>query len=842
MKKRKITAGLFLCAAFLAGCSQTEDQARAVSSYAYVEEQADYVLENESLKLVLDPATTYVTVTDKKSNTVWTSNPADAANDPRADGENKDQLLSTLLVEYGSSYGVGATLNNFSFSIENGLYEIEKTQDAIKVRYTVGNVEKSFMIPAALPESVMDGYLEQMDSSGAKQIREYYRKYDINKLRSADDKNELLALYPELAEECVYVLRDNLQDYLKKRMETSFEEAGYTAENYQEDRERYAKASQKEIPAFNVTVVYRLDGKELVVEVPMEELAWSKTYPMTKLTLLPYMGAGSEAEDGYLLVPEGPGALMRFNNGKTKQNSYYANVYGWNLAQYRKAVVDESRTAYGVFAIAKEDASMLCVLEDKRADATIEADISGKRNSYNFAYASYRILHGESLDVSAKSDQSVVVFENGLLQGSICQRYYFLESDDYADLAAVYREHLTRQDPQLVKDKQEKMPVMVTAVGAIDKIQQKFGFPMSVPVALTTYSEAKQMLEDMDRRGYEEIYVRYEGWMNDGVTHTYPKKVSTIPELGSKKELQETIAFANDNGIRLYLDGMALQAYRSGVADGFFVNRDSARYASREVAEIARYSPIWYGEEADEQSHHLLKPQVSLQMMDSLANAAAGFSAGVSYRDVGYLLGADYSQKNHVSRQRVAEMEREKLGQIKDSGQGILLPYGNDYAVAYADAILDMDLTGKQYAVLDGFVPFYPMALHGLVPYAGTSVNLSGDYTQAVLESAEMGACLSFTFMMESAATLQESSYTRYFGSDYALWADTAAKVAGRYQKELGGCFGQAITGHKTLAEGVSVTEYADKTKVYVNYNETEYRGIGVIVPARDYLVTGGGK
>jgi hypothetical protein len=52
----------------------------------------------------------------------------------------------------------------------------------------------------------------------------------------------------------------------------------------------------------------------------------------------------------------------------------------------------------------------------------------------------------------------------------------------------------------------------------------------------------------------------------------------------------------------------------------------------------------------------------------------------------------------------------------------------------------------------------------------------------------------------------------------------------------------QLITGHDQLADEVSVTEYEDGTKVYVNYGDTDYEENGVSVPARDYKVERGNK
>jgi hypothetical protein len=45
------------------------------------------------------------------------------------------------------------------------------------------------------------------------------------------------------------------------------------------------------------------------------------------------------------------------------------------------------------------------------------------------------------------------------------------------------------------------------------------------------------------------------------------------------------------------------------------------------------------------------------------------------------------------------------------------------------------------------------------------------------------------------------------------------------------------MTGHENITSFVSRTEYADGTRVYVNYGYTDYVADGITIPARDYKV-----
>ena len=66
-------------------------------------------------------------------------------------------------------------------------------------------------------------------------------------------------------------------------------------------------------------------GEEVVVYDHSKELV---TYPLTSISLLRFFGALDEKADGYILVPDGCGALIYLNNGKTSQSLYSEAVYG----------------------------------------------------------------------------------------------------------------------------------------------------------------------------------------------------------------------------------------------------------------------------------------------------------------------------------------------------------------------------------------------------------------------------------------------------------------------------------------------------------------------------------
>ncbi len=808
-----------------------------VNAYDGVEEEI--VMENDKLKFVMDSTTTQFSLLVKDTGKVWYSNPLDADEDKIALPSDKEKLKSTLVLTYSTINGVNTVYSNYTYSIVNGIYDIEVNDDSIKVYYSIGDLDKEYVIPSVITEADMDELLSNMNKSDAVTVSEYYKKYDIEKLGKRDDKEALLASYPILESDVIYILRDTTKDNLKQKFEVFFADAGYTYEAYLADKALDGSVKTSEKPVFNVNITYKLDGGDFIVEVPMDEMEYKEDYPILYLNVLPYLGAGGENDEGYMLVPEGGGSIIRFNNGKLSQNSYYANMYGWDMGQGRDSIVHETKTCFNVFGMAHEEDSFICMLEEGVPYAYISADISGRNNAYNYANASYSILHREQYDVADKYNGEMYVYEENIPKGNIVQRYQFINSASYVDMAQTYREYLLNQSGGLLTlNDDASTPTAIELVGAVDKVKQIFGIPVSRPLELTTYKDSLSILQTLKADGMDNISVKLSGWMNGGIKQRMLSDVHLIRELGSKKDFKALIDYTNNNGINLYLDGTTNYAYDSNLFDGFLAFRDAARLVSRENVEILEFSTIWYGEEDYKDSYYLLRPRVSQKMLENLANGAKQYqSYGISLREIGNELPADYDKNNKVSRQKVMDLEVEKLKELDASGMGIMINAGNNYAIPYSDFVTNMDFAGSPYTIIDETVPFYQMALHGYVNYAGKALNLSKDYQEELLRSAEYGAGLYFVFMEEDATVLQNTYYTHYYGADFNAWYDKMSEIYTRYDKDLGSTYNQQMVSHENLEAKVTCTTYEDGTNVYVNYSFKDYvTENGIKVPARDYI------
>lgn len=823
--------------------SDTEEEVVNPPVISYYEgDKKPLTMENDDLLFELDPTNTHFTLTEKATGRQWLSNPANAAQDPVAVAANKALLQSTLVVTYSSSSGT-IDFNNYQYSIENGTYSVDQAEDGtVSVTYSVGKIEKIYILPSAITVERYKAFTDAMSKKDAKKVAGVYTLYKPDKVAAMEDKDTLLSMYPSLAEQELYVLKSGTSENNKKSIASILEASGYTMEDYELDMQLVAGAAENTDAVFNVTVEYSLEGKDLLVRIPYEKIRYRAAFPITYVTLLPMFGAAGTDEKGYMFIPEGGGALIAFNNGKLSQNSYYANMYGWDYGSERTEVVSETKNTFPVFGMIKDGASFLCMMEGAPSYGGVQADISLRYNSYNWICAKYNVLHSDRYNVSAKTARLVYMFEKELPQDTIVQRYRFLDSDSYVDLAQAYGDYLRQRYPELTaRTAGEELPVSVELVGAIDKKVVKFGLPVNAVIPTTTFQQAKEIIGDLQSSGVQNMSVRMTGWSNGGVDQKVLTRVKPIGSLGGAKGMQSLIQSARSGGVPLYFDGVTCFAYNSGLLNGFIPFRDAARFTTREQIRIYPYSPIFYQQDEFFEPFYLVRPAFAQRMANNLMEALDKADAhGVAFRDIGYLLSGDYDQKDTTTREQVKQMHVDTLRAAHEKGQAVMIKEGYDYAMPYADLITDMDLNGIEYSIIDQMVPFYQIAIHGAVEYTGMSINLSDDWQTELLRCAEYGAGLNFTFMAEDGKILQDTLHSDLYGAGYEAWRGNAAALINEYQQAMRGLGNQQITGHEALSEDVRVTEYENGARVYVNYGAQDYQAEGVTVPARSYQVTRG--
>jgi hypothetical protein len=810
--------------------------------YEFAGSSEDVVLENDYLSLRFLPDTTEIILTNKSNGVQWRSNPLGAGEDPLADAITQYMMESQFALDYADNSGVGMTLHSSIYSVQRGAYEYEVVDGVLEVRYTVGDIARNFHIPPAMTEERMLEFLEKMEWENRMFVESTYRLYNINNLFESDNRSQLLEDYPDLAKMKLYVLRATTPEYMKEEAEGYFKDAGYTNQDFSEDSERYTVTGASSKPAFSITLRYILDGRSLVVNVPFDKIGFRPVYPITKLDIMPFMGAGDINDNGYMLVPDGSGALIYFNNGRQNQNPYSIDVYGHDEAMWREAILTDDKAPYPAFGIQKNGNALFCVIEEGSAYASIYADVSGRNCSWNRVYPTFSMVHKAQMDIAGRSQRKVFLYEPNLPEGeSITLRYTPCAEDGYMGMAKEYRSWLINNYPNLKGRRitESSVPVAVEIVGAVNKTQHRLGLPMDLPLRLTSYKEAESMIKDFAGFGWKNVYVKLNGWFNRSVDHTVPTKIKLISSLGSKRDFTNIISTAAKNNYSVYPEVDFMFMRDVGAFSGFNLYRDAARYVSRDRVQRYPYSFIWFGERKQwGKLNYLSRPVVINRMIDNFMKKASSYGiSNIAFRNMGSRLAGDYHDRRHVSREASMMMREQKFDQLAQSGKGILVNGGFVYSVPWASIVTDMQLDDQGYGITDTAIPFYQIVLRGLVPYTGLAINLAEDYTKNLLKSVESGSGLYFSFMAEETAELQETKFRQFYANEYGKWKQDADSLYQRFNADFGHLYNQLITNHTILSPDITITEYEDGTRVVVNLSDNDWNYNGNYLNADSYIV-----
>jgi len=481
------------------------------------------------------------------------------------------------------------------------------------------------------------------------------------------------------------------------------------------------------------------------------------------------------------------------------------------------------------------------IIEDGSSYANIQADVSGRNSSYNRVYPYFDMVHGALMDISGRSDRSVFLYETGLPEGEkITIRYIPSERDGYVGMAKEYRSWLLKKYPQLGNKRGiAGVPIAVEIIGAVNKTQHRLGIPFDLPLKLTSYKDAENMVNDFAKLGWKNVKVKFTGWFNRSYEHRVPSSIKLISDLGDKKSFVNFVSATQQNGFDMFPEADFMFMRDLKTFDGFNLYRDTSRYVSRKRVEKYPFSFVWFGERIRwGKLSYLARPSVSMNMIDSFMKEAEKLGMrNIAFRNMGSRLGGDYNEKRRVSREVSIKIRQDKFAQLANAGSKIMVSAGYEYSVPWADFIIDMAVDYQGFSITDAAVPFYQIALSGLVPYTGRAINLAEDYTKNLLKSVECGAGLYFSFMTEETVELQETKFRQFYANEFGKWIGDADALYKKFSADFAGVYGQAIEDHIILAPGVTVTEYGNGTRVVVNVSENSWDYNGRTLRADSYIV-----
>jgi len=791
------------------------------------------VAQTEKLALYFHQETTEIAVLNKSNGELWRSNPADREADPKASPYEKSLLSSQFSLTFRDSFGKVYTFLNYEESTSRKQFQAESFNNGIRITYTLGDMSlgidvlPKFISVARMEEKV----LSKLDEATAKYVRVRYTPVKSN-------PDVLERLDTAVSRQLVLV-----------RMIDAFQKAGYTEEDLAFDNEENGLpgGAAGDKPNFTVPLEYRLDGDKLIVTVPSSRIEESEGYKIRMLNLLPFFGAASEEEQGYMLVPDGSGSLIYLNNGKVKDEIYAQRVYGEdenNNSGRRGQVAESARLP--VFGLKSTNNAWFAEITKGDGIASINADISGRTNIYNNIFASFALRGEDTLELfKGNQVEEIKLLSEPHFEGDVEVSYSFLSGKEanYSGMAKVYREQLENRNVLNPLNVENQIPFYVSVLGAIDKRKTILGVPYKGMVAMTSFDQAAHIADQLQADGVHNIRMRYLGWFNDGLEHKIPAKVKLDSALGSKSKLQALAAKLEKMGGKLYPDVSFQHVYWDDLH--FAPASDAARFITREQAARTPFNRAFNTMDFNLGTYYLLSPAKLPYYVDRFIKGYDKFKINaVSLRDLGDLVHADYRVNRVIFRDVAKNIVSEQMGKMKEAYPDVMVSGGNAYAFAYTNQIVNVPTSSSVFNITDEEVPFYQMVVHGYIDYAGSPINLDNqqDVSEQLLRSVEMGAAPHFLWSQESSSKLKFTRFDTMFSTAYTSWYDMAVEMYNRANSVLASVRSNIMVGHVIHQKGVVEVQYDGGTSIFVNYTNKPVTVNGTMIEARNFTVGGGNQ
>lgn len=568
-----------------------------------------------------------------------------------------------------------------------------------------------------------------------------------------------------------------------------------------------------------------------------------ENYMFSKLYLLPFFGCTPHGEmDGYIFIPDGSGALMRYDANTLHTSNYNAKLYGPDggidtLNQVNDLMakrtddylVDTYRATIPVFGIVHGDEqyAAMTVIDGGKEYASIRAALAGVITPYNWAAAifEYRQLYSQPVSKS----NSIIRPQENLNKFNAKISIYLLSGEEasYNGMALKYRSILEEDGTlsDVAKAYEEQVPLRLEVLGS----DVKQGFIFNGVQTFTTTDQALQMQTALAEKGIKNLTMVMTGWQKGGINGSKYGSFKTQASVGSISDLQALRDSIVSAGGNFYLQSKAVTFNESQGRISYLATQSIAK----KLIYYLRDNPSVMFPET-----YLATPQNVLSNLQDAIIELKGFNLNLPR--LGSELYSHYEQDATTTRTTTRSMFEKAADKIEQAGAQVAMNTPNYYMWDSCTDYFDIPMMNSQYLFESDSVPFLQIVLKGHINYYAPYAN-QGFYTDAcTLKSIEYGAYPSFLVMAADNGDLNKTPMVDYFSLNFEDWEGTIETVYNKVNTALKEVEGAMISEHKVLAEGVVRVTYDNGVKIYINYNSAEVTVDNIKVAGLNFAIERG--
>lgn len=631
-----------------------------------------------------------------------------------------------------------------------------------------------------------------------------------------------------------------------------------------------------------VQIYFDLDGFN--IEIRDEDITGEDVDIISSIALTPFMGSyggkqfkprvestnvGTEAEPviekeviwdiaeqklrnpGYMFVPDGSGALLRFTDYATSLSGYTGHVYGQDIAQMSSHIsnttsyVPFKQPVIPVFGISYGDgtqAAFLSYVSKGSEFMQIYARPSNSADTYNLT--DYNIIHSRFVlnkvytqvyNQSGASYQSLLEERNRF---DIYQHYNFLAGDgsnalnpysaDYVGMALKYRDYLSSNEVAVLdfnKPYKADIPIRVDFLMS----DAKNALVGTENVVTTDIWQVKVILDKLRENGITNINSGLLGYQNGGVTLGRKSHPDFIRSIGTKDDFKRVVGELND----LDIDVSLAQDYTTIFEENLFLIGNAMKHVGGWYSEL-NYRRVT----GPVEKQYYATPWRVQEWVTGTQNETAGMGFNsYTYDGITNNLYSHYdTNTNIVTVTDTIALYQETFERMPDE-LVINNVKPNLYLWKYTDRYLQAPVFSTQFLVETDTVPFLQILLNGSMEVYAPYSNFSFYQIRDVLRMIDYNTYPSFVLTHDPSYELVATQSADFYSTEYTLYEDMIKEIYTKVNSVLAGVQNTVWINRSVLAPGVILNTYENGIKILINYTDESYVHGGVTVLPLDIKI-----
>ena len=571
-----------------------------------------------------------------------------------------------------------------------------------------------------------------------------------------------------------------------------------------------------------VPVDYILQEDNIKISIDSSKiLEDGEEYKLVSVAVQPNLCAiKNNSKNGNLFVPTGTGALISAKETALGTLNYEGNVYGQDeSSRIPISKKDEHSIRLPVFGSYTQGKGMLGIIESASGSATIVADGANSRTGYSIVYPTFYVrgydefmyeYYGQNVFRATRR------FNEDISGQTFTVAYYPLydEEADYNGMAKKYQSYLVKNG-SLKKTEKETSPYSVTFYGGTNITKSFFGIPYKKIDSLTTFKQAKAILETLKTEIGILPEVRLLAYGDNALR---PGKIlggNSFPSVyGSKKDLKALIEYCKD--VNLFLDTEIIKYSKSG--SGFSLNNDVAKTAIMYKAENFPITPTRVLDETNK--YYLLGRENLIKSGSKALKKIEKYGANaISFSSLGNTSYSDYSDNAYINRGKMSDDVKRILDSAREKGILTAVSGGNEYAACAADIIFDVTATSGKYDEFYCDVPFYQMVFSAYKPLYSEPVNYALNVKEEIAKSVAYGMGISYCLTNDYVSLSDDLDEYKLYATIFEDKVDDmkSTLIDEGFIEQYEAIKGSSLEKYEFIKDGIVKSTFTNGVVIYTN-------------------------